>query len=144
MDRKTRKIYENGYYKNHDCNESFTCKVCGFFVIPFGAGSGHRNHCPNCLCSLHVDRKEPGDRRALFCSGIMEAISVWVKKNGEWAIIHRCKNCGTLNQNRIAADDNPMKLMSVALKPLCEPPFPLERIKELTANVDGTDNLYIL
>jgi len=51
---------------------------------------------------------------------------------------------GTLNQNRIAADDNPMKLMSVALKPLCEPPFPLERIKELTANVDGTDNLYIL
>ena len=68
----------------------------------------------------------------------MEAISVWVKKNGEWAIIHRCKNCGALNQNRIAADDNPMKLMSVALKPLCEPPFPLERIKELTVNVDGT------
>ena len=74
----------------------------------------------------------------------MEALSVWVKKSGEWAIIHRCKNCGALNQNRIAADDNPVKLMSVALKPLCEPPFPLERIKELTANADGTDNLHIL
>jgi hypothetical protein len=68
----------------------------------------------------------------------MEPISVWVKKNGEWAIIHRCKICGALNQNRSAADDNPMKLMSVALKPLCAPPFPLERIEELTATMDGT------
>ena len=26
----------------------------------------------------------------------------------------------------------PMKLMSIAMKPLCLPPFPLERIEELT------------
>ena len=38
-----------------------------------------------------------------------------------------------LSSNRVAADDNPMKLMSIALKPLCEPPFPLERIEEMTA-----------
>ena len=37
----------------------------------------------------------------------MEPIAVWVRKNGEWAIIHRCKICGALSSNRIAADDNP-------------------------------------
>lgn len=36
-----------------------------------------------------------------------------------------------------AADDNPMKLMAIAMKPLCEPPFPLERIEELTALMGG-------
>lgn len=30
-----------------------------------------------------------------------------------------------------------MKLMSIALKPLCAPPFPLERIQELTALMGG-------
>lgn len=32
-----------------------------------------------------------------------------------------------------------MKLMSIALKPLCEPPFPIERIEELTALMGGAD-----
>lgn len=125
-----RKQYEKGYYRNHACNDSFTCKVCGRVVIPEGAGSDHRNHCPNCLSSLHVDI-EPGDRES-DCGGIMEAIGVWVRKGGEWAIIHRCKRCGVLSSNRCAADDNPMKLMSIALKPISSPPFPLERIEELS------------
>ena len=30
-----------------------------------------------------------------------------------------------------------MKLMSIAMKPLCEPPFPLERIEEMTALMGG-------
>lgn len=42
-----------------------------------------------------------------------------------------------LSSNRVAADDNPMKLMSIALKPLCEPPFPLEHIEEMTALMGG-------
>ena len=50
-----RKQYEKGYYKTHACNETFVCKVCGRTVVPQGAGSDHRNHCPNCLSSLHVD-----------------------------------------------------------------------------------------
>ena len=69
--------------------------------VPEGAGSNHRNHCPNCLTSLHVDI-EPGDRES-DCGGIMEAIGVWVRKGGEWAIIHRCRRCGTLSSNRCAA-----------------------------------------
>ena len=30
-----------------------------------------------------------------------------------------------------------MKLMSIAMKPLCAPPFPLERIEEMTAHMGG-------
>ena len=30
-----------------------------------------------------------------------------------------------------------MKLMSIAMKPLCEPPFPLERIEEMTELMAG-------
>lgn len=131
--------YEKGYYRNHPCNESFTCKFCGRPVNPTGAGSSHRNHCPNCLHSLHMD-VEPGDRAA-NCGGLMEPIGVWVRKNGEWAIIHRCRRCGAFSSNRIAADDNPMKLMSIAMKPLAQPPFPVERIEELTAMMGGDGSL---
>ena len=77
------------------------------FCVSAGAGTDHRNHCPNCLSSLHVDI-EPGDRES-DCGGIMDPIAVWTRKNGEWAIIHRCRRCGKLSSNRIAADDNPMK-----------------------------------
>lgn len=87
-----RKQYEKGYYKTHACKDSFTCKVCGRLVVADGAGSDHRNHCPNCLSSLHVD-DEPGDRQA-DCGGVMEPVGVWVRKSGEWAIIHRCRQCG--------------------------------------------------
>ena len=134
-----RKQYEKGYYQTHSCKDSFTCKVCGRLVTPQNAGSDHRSHCPNCLSSLHVD-DEPGDRAA-DCGGIMEPAAVWVRKNGEWAIIHRCRRCGVLHSNRVAADDNPMKLMSIALKPLCEPPFPVERIEEMTALMGGDGTL---
>ena len=126
-----RRSFDKGYYKNNPCNDIFKCKVCGRTVVPEGAGSGHRNHCPNCLSSLHLDN-EPGDRSA-DCGGIMEPISVWVRKNGEWAVIHRCKWCGALSSNRIAADDNPVKLISIALRPVAMPPFPPEKLEELAA-----------
>lgn len=58
-----RQQYQAGYYKTHPCRDSFPCRVCGRLVTPEGAGSSHRNHCPNCLCSLHVDIT-PGDRAA--------------------------------------------------------------------------------
>ena len=70
-----RKTFEKGYYKTHACNDTFTCKVCGRVCTPQNAGSDHRNHCPNCLSSLHVD-EEPGDR-ASDCGGIMEPVAVW-------------------------------------------------------------------
>ncbi len=140
MNRENKKkSYKKGYYKSHACNESFTCKVCGRLVVPNGAGSNHRNHCPYCLSSQHLDI-EPGDRMA-DCGGTMEPVAVWVRKNGEWAIIHRCKICGALSSNRIAADDNPMKLMSIAMKPVSAPPFPLEKIEEMTKLMGGDGEL---
>ena len=102
-----RKQYQKGYYRTHACNDMFICKVCGRPVVAAGAGSEHRNHCPNCLSSQHAD-DEPGDR-ASDCGGVMEPVGVWVRKGGEWAIIHRCRRCGKLDSNRVAADDNPMK-----------------------------------
>ena len=58
---------------------------------------------------------------------------------GEWALIHRCRICGALSSNCIAADDNPLKLMSLAVKPVACPPFPLERLEEL-ARLTGCEN----
>ena len=140
MNRENRKkSFDKDYYKDHPCDEIFVCRVCGRTVVPEGAGSGHRNHCPNCLCSRHLDI-EPGDRVS-DCGGVMEPIAVWVRKNGEWAIVHRCRVCGALSSNRVAADDNPMKLMSIAMKPLSSPPFPLERIEEMTRLMGGDGEL---
>lgn len=114
--------------------QPFICKVCGKKVTLEGAGSLHRNHCPNCLSSVHLD-DVPGDRAA-GCGGIMEPIGVWVRKDGEWAILHRCRRCGHIRSNRTAADDNPLKIMSIALKPLTNPPFPIERLKQI-AKING-------
>ena len=120
---KTLRQWKKADYRHEPCMESFTCKVCGALVTPEDAGSRHRNHCPRCLSSVHVDNR-PGDRASL-CGGTMDPIGVWVRKDGEWALIHRCRACGALSSNRIAADDNPALLMSIAVKPLAEPPFPL-------------------
>ncbi|MCI6376149.1 MAG: RNHCP domain-containing protein [Clostridiales bacterium] len=105
-------------------NGAFVCAACGARVTPEGAGSAQRNHCPECLCSLHLDT-QPGDRAA-GCGGVMEAVGVWVRHKGEWALIHRCRICGCLHSNRIAADDNPIKLLALAVRPVANPPFPWE------------------
>ena len=109
----------------------FVCKACGAVIGQEGTGSRHRNHCPRCLASVHLDEK-PGDR-ASPCKGVMDAIGVWVRKDGEWAILHRCRKCGAIHSNRIAADDNPIKLVSIAIKPLASPPFPLELLEQMAA-----------
>lgn len=111
-------------------NSYFNCRSCGARVELSGAGSEHRNHCPRCLCSVHLDN-EPGDRAA-DCGGVMEPIGVWVRRDGEWALIHRCRSCGAFSSNRIAADDDPLKLMSIAVRPLASPPFPIEFLGRMT------------
>jgi len=103
----------------------FVCVKCGATSASTGAGTKHRNHCPRCLHSIHLDVK-PGDRAAA-CGGMMEPVAVWVRKDGEWALIHRCTECGALSSNRIAADDNEMLLLSIAAKPISQPPFPLDQ-----------------
>ena len=116
-----------------DHEHGFECARCGTLVPGRGSGTKHRNHCPNCLHSLHVDIR-PGDRMS-GCMRVMEPIAVWTKKNGEWAIIHRCLECGKLGSNRIAGDDNEIILMSLAIRPLARPPFPLERLMSALPDV---------
>ena len=108
---------------------TFTCAACGQEIPADGAGTQHRNHCPHCLSSIHLD-EVPGDRAA-HCGGVMEPVGVWVRQGGEWAILHRCKKCGAFHSNRIAADDNPALLLQLAARPLAEPPFPLKYLDRM-------------
>ncbi|GAA4078066.1 RNHCP domain-containing protein [Nonomuraea sp. NPDC050663] len=97
--------------------DTFRCVSCRLDV-PFEApGTAHRNHCPNCLTSLHLDRRVPGDRQAA-CRGRMHPLSLSVRHDGEWMLIHECVSCGELSANRIAGDDNALALVRMAVAPL--------------------------
>lgn len=108
----------------------FRCGHCGFEVGGDAPGTAHRNHCPNCLWSRHVDDDSPGDRDA-ECGSLMEPIAISVRGDGEWVLVHRCRGCDHLRLNRTAGDDSPLLLLRLAVKPLAQPPFPIERIAQL-------------
>jgi hypothetical protein len=110
--------------------ESFRCLHCRLDVSLRAPGTNHRNHCPNCLHSKHVDDAIPGDR-ASDCHARMEPLAIAVRGGGEWVLIHRCAGCGELSANRVAGDDNPLVLVRVATRPLAQPPFPLEYLARL-------------
>jgi hypothetical protein len=109
---------------------SFRCRNCRLDVPTHALGSAHRNHCPNCLWSRHLDDDSPGDRAA-DCGSLMEPIAISVRGDGEWVLVHRCTGCDELHLNRTAADDNPLMLLRLAVRPLAQTPFPIERIGEL-------------
>ena len=93
-----------------DGRESFKCGHCRAFIGPTVSGGRHRNHCPLCLTSRHVDGKRPGDR-ASPCRALMTAIGVFNRPKGEQVVLHCCRGCGVERHNRIAADDNPLALL---------------------------------
>jgi hypothetical protein len=109
---------------------SFRCGHCRLDVPSDAFGTAHRNHCPNCLWSRHLDDDRPGDRAA-ECGSLMEPIAITVRGDGEWVLVHRCTGCDELHLNRTAGDDNPLILLRVAVRPLAQPPFPMERIGNL-------------
>src|SRR5947209_14612151 len=86
-------------------DEIFKCKHCRRFVCPPPSGGRHRNHCPFCLYSCHVDDRQLGDRRST-CGSRMEPIGSFQRPNGEYALVHRCLGCDIERFNRIAADDD--------------------------------------
>lgn len=85
--------------------EEFRCRHCRAFVVAVPSGGRHRNHCPACLHSRHVDERLPGDR-ASPCGATMAPIGAFVRANGEHTLVHRCLDCGIVRHNRIAADDD--------------------------------------
>ncbi len=93
-----------------DGQESFKCGRCRAFIGPTVSGGRHRNHCPLCLHSRHVDDTRPGDR-ASACRSLMEPVGVFHRPKGEQVVLHRCRGCGRERHNRVAADDNPVALL---------------------------------
>lgn len=85
--------------------ETFKCRHCRTFVGPTVSGGRHRNHCPRCLYSRHVDDRRPGDR-ASDCGSLMAPVARFDRPNGEPVIVHRCLGCGIERHNRLAADDS--------------------------------------
>ena len=84
-------------------NEVFTCKNCGFFVKKHPTSC--RNHCSNCLFSLHVDKETPGDRKNP-CHGLMHPIGLDQSGKKGFVIIHKCEKCDAETRNKTAPDDD--------------------------------------
>jgi hypothetical protein len=112
-------------HRSRPDEQEFTCIHCKHRIDARTHGTRHRNHCPACLWSRHLD-EQPGDR-ACPCRQPMEPISIEVRRDGEWAIVHRCRGCGVLRTNRIAGDDHTMTLLGLALRPIANPAFPLDQ-----------------
>ena len=79
-------------------DNGFVCVNCGFEVMPLGKTS--RNHCPKCLCSLHVDIM-PGDR-ANTCQGILRPVRVFPDAKKGYIINYQCDKCGDEGRNKAA------------------------------------------
>lgn len=118
---------------------TFRCGHCDFAVPHFAPGTRHRNHCPICLWSRHLD-DAPGDRAAA-CGGLMEPVAISPRPDGEWMVVHRCRQCDELHRTRIAGDDDPVALMSLAVRPLARPPFPLTALLPMQSGLpDKTED----
>ncbi len=91
--------------RGHSPEQGFKCGHCKRFIGPLPSGGHHRNHCPVCLYSRHVDATRSGDR-ASTCGALMQPIGVFQRPNGEHVLVHRCLGCGFERFNRIAADDD--------------------------------------
>ncbi len=95
--------------------DNFICVNCGKEVLLEALGTQHRNHCPFCFYSLHVDLEVSGDRKS-ECKGKMKPIGLTFKqegvdkygkeRQGEIMIIHQCEKCNHISINRIAGDDD--------------------------------------
>jgi len=106
-------------YQDHR-ERGFTCIQCSSPVSADREISGvnNRNHCPCCLYSRHVDEYKAGDRKS-DCLSRMQPIGLTLKQThkrygnalqGELMLIHRCKGCGKISINRIAADDDAARI----------------------------------
>ena len=87
---------EEKRFKKNDAG--FVCSFCGREVLPLGYTS--RNHCPFCLCSLHVDLN-PGDRQNP-CRGLLRPVRALPDAKRGYVIVHRCDKCGEVVRCRAA------------------------------------------
>ena len=81
-------------------------------------GKSSRDHCPFCLCSLHLD-VNPGDR-ASDCGGIMEPLRAEPDPRKGYILTFRCRKCGYIHRNKAAygveiQPDDLQKLISLTV-----------------------------
>ncbi|MFJ7530447.1 RNHCP domain-containing protein [Streptomyces griseus] len=110
-------------------NSAFSCAWCGRTVSADADHSARRRHCPSCLQVPHL--LDPVDGGPSDCRGRMSPIAVAVPRTGGWVVIHRCVRCDELTSSPTRADDNHLVLMRLAVRPLAQPPFPLEAFGDL-------------
>jgi len=79
-------------------DQGFICVNCKRQVEPLEYSS--RDHCPFCLCSLHVDVL-PGDR-ANSCGGILRPVSASPDAKKGFIIEYVCDKCGERRRCRAA------------------------------------------
>lgn len=115
--------YSSHAEQTHRTPEYLKCRHCGAEFSLDAPGTRHRNHCPWCLWSVHLD-DTPGDR-ASECHGGMEPVAIATRPDNEWLIIHRCGTCQVLHANRIAGDDDERALIALAVRPIARAPFPI-------------------
>lgn len=121
------KPHENSGNRWKAADGAFRCAHCRQMVFPNATmGTVHRNHCPFCLHSLHVDTR-PGNRASL-CHARMEPVGLTRKlegfdrygreRHGDIMLVHVCTGCGSVNINRIAADDSCPEILDVFARSL--------------------------
>jgi len=139
-DEKTKVKKTNA--KESQKESSFACEHCYKSVnLHEQIGTKHRNHCPFCLWSKHVDN-QIGDRKS-SCCGIMEPVGLTLRKEakkkkygekgeklGEIMIIHLCTLCGAIRINRIASDDDERQISYIFEKSIHLEEELLEKIKD--------------
>lgn len=124
----------------------FFCEHCTQWVPIYTAmGTHHRNHCPFCLWSKHVDGSRPGDRISP-CQLPMEPVGLTFKhegydkygkkREGEIMVIHACTGCDAVIINRIAADDETAVILSLL-------DLPIDATLEKRIRTAGIDRLDI-
>lgn len=103
--------------------KNFKCEHCKKTVlVEERMITHHRNHCPYCLWSKHLDFLQSGDRKS-SCYGLMKPIAITFKKEGkdkygreregDVMIVHECQKCGKISINRIAGDDKEEMILKV-------------------------------
>ena len=95
-------------------DEDFICKECGFTVKALGYTA--RDHCPNCLTSIHLDIN-PGDRLC-ECFGTLRPIAVEPSKKGSYKIVYKCDKCSMIKRNKMANDDNMDLIIKIMSNPI--------------------------
>ena len=119
-------------------NESCSRSVSDFNKEIFHVSD--RTALAHLLFLCYADKStEKEDSDGNMCGGIMEPVGVWVRPDGTWEIIQRCGFCGEMKTAELSEEDSSVKILSIASKPLASPPFPVEKIEELTMIMGGND-----